>query len=311
MGTVIVILFLLVFLYFICCAFVAYKYFKVLFRKNDETYIKYYDKNGVYTQNKLVQVNVDWFKEQDIKDINISSSDGHKLHGIYLAASNPQRTVICVHDYRSSYEVDFSSMIRYFNMNHSNVLVIDQRCHGESEGNFITFGAKEAEDIKQWVNTVVTRIDDKTPIFLYGIGMGASSSLLSLRYKMPYQLKGVIADSPYESLKDELSYLSTAWLHIPPFPLVSLIDFLCVYLAHFSSSETEVKEVLKKNELPILLIHGESDNLISPENTRQIFSAINDKKEILWVKDAKHGESDMKDPTLYRTKLEYFFNTYK
>ena len=308
-------LFIIIFLFLVFLIsslfIIGYNTYASAVKKDNKSSKKSFEKSGLSGESRLVQVNIDWFKEQDIKDLTIQSSDGLKLHGVYLAAKNPYRTVICVHGYRSDAMTDFSSMIKYFNLNHSNILLIDQRCHGESEGDYITFGAKESDDLKLWINTVISRIDDKLPIYLYGISMGSTTSLLTLKNKLPFQVKGVIADCGYSSMKDELSYLLSRYMHIPAFSIMGIINMFCTMSAHFSMSDTEVKEALKDNHIPILYIHGEDDKFVLPENTRQNYANTNSNKDILWVKGATHGDSCIKDPTLYRARLEHFFNTYK
>ena len=244
-------------------------------------------------------------------DLYAFSYDGLKLHGVFLPASNPYRTVICVHGYRGQYERDFSAIIRYFNANHSNVLLIEQRCHGESEGEIITFGAKESEDLNLWINYVTNRLDDKNPIYLYGISMGASTCLLTLKNKLIHQVKGVIADCGYTSMEYVCSHLCRSWYHLPAFLFMYFIKMYCSVFGGFDMDSTNVVTALKDNEIPILYIHGDADTFVVPENTRINYSATTSPKDIVWVEGANHGECIFKNPTLYHDKLEYFFNTYR
>ncbi len=307
--------FLIAFLVFIIIIILllmlSYKMYKAACKRSDTTVLKSKEMKTILNDDRVVTANIDWLKVQDIKDINIKSNDGLKLHGVFLPASNPYRTVICVHGYRGQYERDFSAIIRYFNANHSNVLLIEQRCHGESEGEIITFGAKESEDLNLWINYVTTRLDDKNPIYLYGISMGASTCLLTLKNKLIHQVKGVIADCGYTSMEYVCSHLCRSWYHLPAFLFMYFIKMYCSVFGGFDMDSTNVVTALKDNEIPILYIHGDADTFVVPENTRINYSATTAPKDIVWIEGANHGECIFKNPTLYHDKLEYFFNTYR
>ena len=290
---------------------VGFKMFNISCRVSNKEIFKLYEKNRMGFDDRCVNVNIDWLNEQDIKDVYIKSSDGLKLHGVYLAAPNAYRTVICVHGYRGSYATDFSAIFRYLYNNHSNVLLIEQRGHGDSQGDFITFGAMESDDVSKWLDFTSTKLDDKHPIYLYGVSMGATSVLLSLSHHKPYMLKGVIADCGYSSMKTECKYLCKNWFHIPAFPLVNIVNFYCNLIARFHMKDTSTKKALTNNEIPILFIHGESDTFVEPENSRTNYARTKGPKELVWIKGANHAESIFKNPELYHAKLEYFFNTYK
>lgn len=305
------IIFLLLIIILIVLLVVSYKFFNVACSRDDHSIFDMLKKKNMDFSSIIIRPNVEWLKEQDIQDVYIKSRDGLKLHGVFLPAKNAYRTIICVHAYRGSYATDFSAIIKYLNANHSNVLLIEQRCHGESEGKYITFGAKEKYDVVEWVNYTISKLDDKNPIYLYGLSMGCTTSLLALGCNINSRVKGVIADCGYTSMKDSMESIIKNWYGLPTFPLINFLDMYCNLIGHFSMSETDTKKALKNNEIPILFIHGEDDDFVSGENARQNYARTNGPKEIVWVAGAKHAESIIKNPDLYHDKLEYFFNTYK
>ena len=308
---VFLIIFLVLIVTIIAVFLISYKFYKSACKVVDQSIYKSYEKKNMSYDDRVVSANVEWLKEQDYKDFYIKSNDGLKLHGIFLSAPNAYRTIICVHGYRGSYETDFSAIIKYFHGNHSNILLIEQRGHGESQGDYITFGAKESEDLKLWINYILTKVDVKNPVYLYGISMGSSTCLLSLKDKLPFQVKGVIADCGYTSMEYEIKYLCKEWYHLPAFPFVNIVKMYCKLFAGFNPDDTNVVAALKDNEIPILFIHGDADKFVIPENTRINYTATKSPKEVCWISGADHAESIFKDPIKYHNKLEYFFNTYK
>lgn len=311
MGYVILFIFLTVLILANILLIIAFKFYNDAVKRNNKNTVKLFEKKGFNFDYRVVKTNVEWLREQKIKDHYITSTDGLKLHGVFLQAPNPLRTVICVHGYRGNYEYDFSPIVRYFNSNHTNVFFVEQRCHGDSEGDNITFGAKEKEDLQQWVDYVQNHVDTKNPLYLYGISMGASTCLLSLENDFSGVLSGVIADCGYTSMRTLFNNLAKDWFGIPGVPLVNIVGFFCKYLGKFDMEETSTKKALENNKVPVLFIHGEADTFVNPEHTRVNFTRDVGPKDILWVPDANHGESLMKSPDKYHQKLEYFFSTYK
>lgn len=59
-----------------------------------------------------------------------------------------------------------------------NVLLINLRGHGKSEGNYVDFGVKSRFDILKWLDYI--NINYNSPkIGLYGVSMGASSVMMT------------------------------------------------------------------------------------------------------------------------------------
>lgn len=64
-----------------------------------------------------------------------------------------------------------------------NVLLVDQRSHGESEGRLITFGVKERRDVVTWIDYVLEHFGDDTEIFLSGLSMPPGAKRRSALWK--------------------------------------------------------------------------------------------------------------------------------
>lgn len=81
------------------------------------------------------------------EDVFITSFDGLRLHAKFYAASERKAPVqIMFHGYKSSAERDFCGGLREGIDGGFNVLLVDQRAHGESEGKYLTFGVNERFD---------------------------------------------------------------------------------------------------------------------------------------------------------------------
>ena len=98
-----------------------------------------------------------WCEAQKIAGLLYPKLDGLKLHGFYLPAEHAKRFVILSHGYRGSRFGSLAFMAKYLHEHQCNLLFMEQRCCGESEGKYITFGAKEKWDVQRWAIYVSER----------------------------------------------------------------------------------------------------------------------------------------------------------
>lgn len=88
---------------------------------------------------KEYEAGKEWCRQQKMQDCYVWSMDGLRLHAYYLPAKDAKRFVLLSHGYRGSGFGDFANSARFLHENGCNLLFIDQRCCGESEGEYITF----------------------------------------------------------------------------------------------------------------------------------------------------------------------------
>lgn len=137
------------------------------------------------------------------EDVFITSFDGLRLHAKFYAASERKAPVqIMFHGYKSSAERDFCGGLREGIDGGFNVLLVDQRAHGESEGKYLTFGVNERFDCLSWASYAAERFGNDVKIYLYGISMGAATVLMASALPLPKSVSGIVADCGYTSPKD-------------------------------------------------------------------------------------------------------------
>ena len=114
-----------------------------------------------------------------IEDITSLSRDGLSLAGYYWPSSmeggGDAPTALLAHGMMDSAAGMCYLAVEYHAMGW-NVLVVDHRSHGESEGTKRTMGVREGEDIGAWVSWLLVR-DPVASVYLHGISMGAAAVL--------------------------------------------------------------------------------------------------------------------------------------
>ncbi|WP_455714337.1 alpha/beta hydrolase [Anaerosporobacter sp.] len=253
----------------------------------------------------------DWVNDQSPEQVSITSNDGLRLKGWLLRAKNPKRTVLCVHGFRGQGVFDFGAVCRFYYEQDCNLLIIDQRAHGASEGKFITFGIKERYDVARWISFLNEKLGDKLPVILDGVSMGAATVLMVSGLDLPSNVTGIIADCGYTSPREIYAHVAKEYYHLPAFPLVPIFGLLCRIVAGFNINETNTKEALAKNSRPVLFVHGESDRFVPSYMSRENYEACIADRYIETVPGAGHGQSYLIQMEHCQAKIKEFFDRCK
>ena len=143
----------------------------------------------------------EWLKEHQEQELKeIKSKDGLTLRAAYIPREDAKGTIICMHGYHSTNNIEFVPEVRFlWNLGY-NVLLPWQRSHGKSEGRYITYGVKERHDLKRWILYTNRHLGAKNKdIFLCGISMGCATTLMAAGLDLPDNVKGIIADCGFTS----------------------------------------------------------------------------------------------------------------
>ena len=109
----------------------------------------------------------------------MQSFDGLSLVAEYVPAAVPTpRTLLCIHGYTSTGRREFSPVARALREAGYNLILPDGRAHGQSEGEYVGFGATDRRDCLAWAYEAQRRIP-ACELALYGISMGAATVLLA------------------------------------------------------------------------------------------------------------------------------------
>ena len=248
-----------------------------------------------------------WLKDHNVQDVYINSHDGLKLHGLWIPAANARGTVLFAHGYRSTMLVDFGLAFDFYHTHGMNLLVPDQRCHGKSEGRYITFGVKESRDMQNWLDYHNRQLST-VPVILSGLSMGASTMLYLADKDLPENVKGIIADCGFTSPKDILASVFTRVIHLPAAPTLWVTDILARLFAGFRLDEQDTRRSLERSRLPVFLVHGTNDDFVPCEMTKAGYAACTGEKHLLLVEAAGHGLSFLVAKEKYTAMIKDFLD---
>jgi fermentation-respiration switch protein FrsA (DUF1100 family) len=243
--------------------------------------------------------------ELSYEAVTITAIDGKKLFGRYYHNADGAPIQIQFHGYRGSAMRDFCGGTAFAKKLGHNALVVDQRSHGYSEGNIITFGIMERYDCQCWANYAYQRFGKNTPLILSGVSMGATTVLMASDLELPETVCGIVADCPYSSPRDIITKVAGEF-GLPRKPAAALCSLGAWLYGHFRVTGGSALESVRNTKLPVLLLHGEADQLVPCRMSREIYDACGSTKELHTFPEASHGMCYLEDPQRYETVVGGF-----
>ena len=268
-------------------------------------YLPYLKAYGLVHPARIVP---DHFPRAAYQNVQFITSDGLTLKGWYIPAPRNRGLVIFVHGLNANRtelidEADFVTAAGY------GALLFDLRNQGESDGNVTTLWLEEVLDVEAAVGFVRQTAGAATPVALFGHSMGGATVLLAA-VKIP-EIRAVIAESAYTSVEDNITEGVRGLTGLPPFPFAPIIVFFGEREAGVDIRSVRPLDVVGQiNPRPVLFIHGELDGLILPQNSRKLYEAAREPKELYIVQNAGHGSFLEAAPEEYPRRILAFLEKY-
>ena len=236
------------------------------------------------------------------EDAYITSFDKLKLHArVYLKENSKKVAVLC-HGYRGTPYRDFSGgAVEVLKLGY-NVILIDERAHGLSQGHSITFGVRETRDAIDWVKYARNRFGEDIDLALIGISMGGAVVLMAADKVGKAK---IIADCPFSAPKVILQQtVKELGLPVPIFyPLVNLSSII---FTHTNLNKLSAYDSIKNTTNKVLIIHGGSDSVVPNWISNDLYQEYPDKIQYELFEGADHGMSYLVDKPRYQHIIREF-----
>ena len=268
--------------------------FKTIFSRKDK-------------QDIVEQKYFDWINESTVNQVNITSFDGLKLNAYDIHNHENANYLIMLHGLTSSKASMYPRAFEFDKLGY-NILLIDQRATGDSQGEYHTYGLKEAQDLNQWIDYLNNTYKD-IKICLFGVSMGAATIMISAAYDLPDNVKCIVEDCGFSSLREELDYFIRSKYKIAyTSSVLKMLDKKMISRFGFSIDDVAPKKCLEENEIPILFVHGKDDDFVPFDHALRNYNHNKGIKKFYPVPGTGHGQAN-KDPEYY-TNIANFINTY-
>lgn len=290
----------------------AYFYRLTILRKPTATLENNINANTNWYQHiDFISKRREWFDAQPMEEVYIKSYDGLKLHATLLKnKTESKKTVICFHGYTSCGKNDYPSLAKFYYEKGFNILIVDERAHGESEGKYIGFGVLDRYDAKSWVEYAVKVFGDDSIIFLQGDSMGGATILMAAGVDLPKNVKAIVADCAFTSAYDVFCHILKRDYHIPGSPMMNLTEFFTKRNAGYGYKDVSTLDTVSNTDIPILFIHGDKDDFVPVWMSEKNYEACKSDKELLIVEGADHAESYYVNPAAYEAAVSRFIDKY-
>ena len=252
----------------------------------------------------------------DYEEIHATSEDNLTLVG-HILRTNPtsKRWLIFAHDYDGTW-LEGMLYARHWSDWGFNLLFIEQRACGASEGRLMGAGWKERRDIIAWTRALIDAEGKDIRIVLAGHAMGAAAIAgASGEADIPDQVFVGVCDSAYTDIWNVLIPL----LKVRGAMVHPTIDVTSLVLRNMKGGTNLLSvrplDGVRRSRIPLLFLHGERDVAIPPYmaldfNLEAAGSATGDNHKLVTFPHAGHLLCSLSNPELYFSTIHDFVMPY-
>lgn len=186
------------------------------------------------------------------------------------------------------------------------VLVFDLRGHGESGEAALTGGVKEALDFSAAADWLKETGRLKRPLIYFGLSLGA---MAALRAGISGEADLVIAESPLPGVGEYLAERSPAlfFVGLPGFLEACLARYEARTGIRLTREDLDLRKTVERLEAPVLILAASGDDLVEPEDLREMFEAVGSRKKRLFFLPVEGHRGVYQDyPMLYERAVREF-----
>ncbi len=193
------------------------------------------------------------------ENLTLRSSDGVRLSAWYIASQVSKGSVIVLHGNARNMSSDLDA-VKMFHGLGFNVLIVDYRGYGKSEGSPDEQGTyRDAQAAWDWL--VRSKQESPDRIVICGRSLGAA---IAVELALKSAPRALILEAAFTSLPDAAQDL------YPYFP----VKFLSRY-------RYDTLGKLKRIRCPILIVHSRDDELIPFRHAQRLYAVVSGKKDFI------------------------------
>ena len=226
--------------------------------------------------------------------VQFPSQSGATIHGWFLPGQRDKGAVALMHGVRSN-RLSMLGRARFLSREGYSVLLFDFQAHGESKGEHITFGYLESKDAQAAISFLRSSAPDEK-IGVLGISMGGAAALLA---SPPLDVNAIVLEMVYPTINQAIDNRLTMRLGGWSSLLRPLLTWQLKPRLGIDVDSLRPIDRVGGIATPKLFIVGSDDQHTTLQESRELFKAAEEPKELWVVNGAKHVD-------LYPlTKLEY------
>lgn len=249
--------------------------------KHTNEIVELYFKDVGYSVSEFQE---DW--ETKIENFELTSTQGHVIPVTYICANEDyeNNTIILVHWHEANHEAMYP-IAEMFLEKGWNVVLYDQRAHGQNTAKTVTFGYLESQDLQEVIDFTYEKSNGAT-IGALGQSMGAATIAYYSGTKHANQyLDFAVVDSAFTGMYDEI-YWQISKLNelFPSTTLTNLGNAFCKLIYGYRFSDINISKQMRSNNIPTLIMHSKQDSKCPFYMGEELYNSIShsDKRFIVF-----------------------------
>lgn len=225
----------------------------------------------------------------EFEDIYFTTRDGVRLNGWFVPHPDASSTLIWFHGNAGNIGDRVENLKLLHELVKVNVFIFDYRGYGYSQGSPSEEGTYlDGEAAFELVRRKIGD-DAQTRIVLFGRSLGAA---VAAEIATRFTSQGLILESPFISIAEMARVV---------FPLLPIGPFL--------QTSYDVRDKIKKIQVPLLVLHGERDEIVPFEHGKTVFDAAPEPKTFFLVAGASHNDTWAIGGAKYFGELKKFIDS--
>jgi alpha-beta hydrolase superfamily lysophospholipase len=184
-------------------------------------------------------------------------------------------------------------------------VLVDFRGSGDSTGNAVTLGVREAADLAAAFRWAEARHLGK-PVVLYGFSMGSAAVLRAVAGH-GLTPAAVVLEAPFDRLLSAVRHRFRA-MGLPSWPGAELLVFWGGRQHGFDGFAHNPTDDAAAVRCPALVLHGSADPRAPTDGVRRVFDRLPGPKRLVTAEGAGHVSLARSDPGQWETELGEFLS---
>jgi esterase/lipase len=236
------------------------------------------------------------------KPVTIQTSKDQNIAGWFFQGIHGEGAILLLHGIRGS-RLDMLGRARFLAKQGYSILLIDLPAHGESQAENITYGINESDGVKAAFAYLLRQLPNEK-IGVIGVSLGAASFVFAASDVAPH---AVVLESMYPTITEAVT--DRLRLHLGNIAglLSPLLLWQLPLRLGISPKDLRPIDGISSIHAPILIAAGSIDQHTTLAETKRLFDAANQPKELWIVEGAAHVNLHNFNPSAYKLKISAFF----
>lgn len=229
-------------------------------------------------------------------DIYFNTNDDVLLHGWLIRAKGEQKgTILHFHGNAENISTHVNNVLWLADSGYD-IFTFDYRGYGKS-GGVTTIDGVHKDAITVLDSAIGQSSSKKGGFFVIGQSLGGAIAIYAVaKFQDKKKIKALIVDSAFTGyraiVREKMKY----------FPLINFLGYL--FLPFFDDYYSPSIWIKKVSPVPVLIIHGTNDRVVSFKNGIELFNSADKPKEFWEIKGGEHIQA-FRDVKLREKFLQY------